>query len=36
MMAQETELLIQLRGAPDAESMYEALIAAENQVLAKS
>ncbi len=35
IMAQKTELLVNLRAAPDAAAMYESLIASENEVLAK-
>ena len=36
MMAQKTDLLMNLRAAPDAPTMYECLIAAENEVLASN
>ncbi len=36
MMAQKTELLANLRAAPDAATMYDFLLASENEVLAKT
>lgn len=36
MMAQKTELLENLRAAPDASTMYDCLIAAENEIIVRS